>query len=463
MLPLARIDPDFAKDQLVLMLREWSMHPNGQLPAYEFALPDVNPPVHAWACWRTYKIAAPHGRRDRRFLERTFQKLLLNFTWWVNRKDVLGRQIFAGGFLGMDNIGIFDRSKPLPGGGDLEQADGTAWMAFFAVTMLAMALELAKEDDAYEDMASKFLNHFIGISDAMNNLGGTGLWDDQDGFYYDHAHFGNQNVRLRIRSLVGLMPLIAVEVLDDEAIAPLKGFVDRMNWFLANRQDLARQVSCMLGDPGKECLGARLLALPSRERLRRVLRYMLDENEFLSPYGIRSVSLYHKDHPFILRCDRNTHQVDYEPGEARTALFGGNSNWRGPVWMPINYLLVEALERYHHFYGESFKVECPTGSGRMMDLKQVAGEITRRLCGLFLPGEGGRAPWQGNMEVFAKDPFWKDLVLFHEYFHGDAGQGLGASHQTGWTALIVRLLEDLETSQPQDRHLAEPAASARAV
>ena len=463
MLPLARIDPDFAKDQLVLMLREWSMHPNGQLPAYEFALPDVNPPVHAWACWRTYKIAAPHGRRDRRFLERTFQKLLLNFTWWVNRKDVLGRQIFAGGFLGMDNIGIFDRSKPLPGGGDLEQADGTAWMAFFAVTMLAMALELAKEDDAYEDMASKFLNHFIGISDAMNNLGGTGLWDDQDGFYYDHAHFGNQNVRLRIRSLVGLMPLIAVEVLDDEAIAPLKGFVDRMNWFLANRQDLARQVSCMLGDPGKECLGARLLALPSRERLRRVLRYMLDENEFLSPYGIRSVSLYHKDHPFILRCDRNTHQVDYEPGEARTALFGGNSNWRGPVWMPINYLLVEALERYHHFYGESFKVECPTGSGRMMDLKQVAGEITRRLCGLFLPGEGGRAPWQGNMEVFAKDPFWKDLVLFHEYFHGDAGQGLGASHQTGWTALIVRLLEDLETSQPQDRHLAEPAASARTV
>ena len=446
MLPLARLDPDAAKDQLVVLLREWFMHPNGQIPAYEFALSDVNPPVHAWACWRVYKISGPRGRRDRRFLERTFQKLLLNFTWWVNRKDVMGRQIFAGGFLGMDNIGVFDRSRPLPSGGYLEQADGTAWMAFYCLTMLSMALELAKEDDAYEDAASKFFNHFVAIADAMNNLGGAGLWDEEDGFYYDHAYFQGKHVHLKIRSLVGLMPLVAVEVLDDETLAPFKGFVERMDWFLRHRTDFARQVSCLIGSAETECRGARLLAAPTRERLRRVLGYMLDENEFLSPYGLRSVSRYHREHPFVLRCDGQVHEVAYEPGESRAALFGGNSNWRGPVWMPINYLLVESLERYHHFYGDSLKVECPTGSGRMMNLKEVAAEITARLCRLFIPDAGGRAPWQGNMKMFSDDPLWNPYVLFNEYFHGDTGQGLGASHQTGWTALIVRLLEDFETS-----------------
>ena len=447
MLPLARLDPEFAKDQLVALLREWFMHPNGQLPAYEFALSDVNPPVHAWACWRVYKIAGRRGRRDRRFLERTFQKLLLNFTWWVNRKDVTGRQIFSGGFLGMDNIGVFDRSRPLPSGGYLEQADGTAWMAFYCLTMLSMALELAKEDDAYEDTASKFFNHFIAIADAMNNLGGTGLWDDPDGFYYDHAYLMGKHIHLKIRSLVGLIPLLAVEVLDEETIRPFKGFAERMNWFLEHRTDLARQISCVLGTAGKDCRGAQLLAAPTRERLRRVLAYMLDENEFLSPYGIRSVSRYHQEHPFVLRGDDQVHEVDYEPGEARTAIFGGNSNWRGPIWMPVNYLLVEALERYHHFYGDSFKVECPTGSGRLMNLKEVAAELTARLCRLFLPDASGRAPWQGNVKRFSDDPLWNPYVLFHEYFHADTGQGLGASHQTGWTALVVRLLEDFETTR----------------
>jgi hypothetical protein len=441
-LPLARLDPQFAKEQLVLMLREWYMHPNGQIPAYEFAFGDVNPPVHAWACWRVYKMTGPRAGRDRVFLSRCFQKLLINFTWWVNRKDAEGNHLFSGGFLGLDNIGVFDRSKPLPTGGHLEQADGTAWMAFYSATMLSIALELSRDNPATEDVASKFFEHFIAIADAMNNLGGRGLWDEEDGFYYDQLHVDGLSAPLKIRSLVGLLPLIAVEVLEQETIDRLPGFRKRLDWFLKNRSDLADRISYFMegGDHGS---GHRLLAIPSRDRLVRVLRYMLDENEFLSPHGIRSVSKVHEKDPYVFHLGGEAHVVPYQPGESDSGLFGGNSNWRGPIWMPINYLLVEALERYHHFYGDSLQVECPTGSGRMMNLKEVAREIGRRLAGLFLPDRSGHRPCHGDDPRFARDPHWKDLVLFYEYFHGDTGRGLGASHQTGWTALATRLL--LET------------------
>jgi hypothetical protein len=438
-IPLARLDPQFAKEQLVLMLREWYMHPNGQIPAYEFAFGDVNPPVHAWACWRVFKMTGPRARRDRVFLSRCFQKLLINFTWWVNRKDAEGNHLFSGGFLGLDNIGVFDRSKPLPTGGHLEQADGTAWMAFYSATMLSIALELSRDNPATEDTASKFFEHFIAIADAMNNLGGRGLWDEQDGFYYDQLHVDGVSVPLRVRSLVGLLPLIAVEVLEQETIDRLPGFRKRLDWFLQNRSDLADRISWFTeGDDHGS--GHRLLAIPSKDRLVRVLRYMLDENEFLSPHGIRSVSKVHEQDPYVFHVGGAAHVVRYQPGESDSGLFGGNSNWRGPIWMPINYLLVEALERYHHFYGDSLRVECPTGSGRMMNLGEVAGEIGRRLASLFLPDRSGRRPCHGDDARFANDPHWKDLVLFHEYFHGDTGRGLGASHQTGWTALATRLL-----------------------
>ncbi len=441
MIPFSRLDPQFAKEQLVLLLREWYMHPNGQLPAYEFTLDDVNPPVHAWACWRVYKMTGPRGGRDRLFLARVFQKLLINFTWWVNRKDVQGQNIFSGGFLGLDNIGVFDRSKPLPGKAILEQADGTAWMAFYCLTMLSMALELAAEDPEYEDVASKFFEHFVAIASAMNTLGGSGLWDETDGFYYDQLHMDHTNLPLRIRSAVGLLPLIAVEVLDANVIARLPGFRKRMDWFLENRSDLCRQISYMEhGDSNGHT--HRLLAIPSRDRLLRVLGYMLDENEFLSPYGIRSLSKFHQAHPYILQGNGSVGRVDYEPAESATGLFGGNSNWRGPIWFPLNYLWVEALERYHHFYGDELRIECPTGSGRLLNLKEVAGEIMARLAHIFLPGEDGRAPWQSGSR-YATDPHWRDLVLFHEYFHADTGRGLGANHQTGWTALVLRCLEDL--------------------
>jgi hypothetical protein len=438
-LPLARLDPQFAKEQLVLMLREWYMHPNGQIPAYEFAFGDVNPPVHAWACWRVYKMTGPRTGRDRVFLSRCFQKLLINFTWWVNRKDAEGNHLFSGGFLGLDNIGVFDRSKPLPTGGHLEQADGTAWMAFYSATMLSIALELSRDNAATEDVASKFFEHFIAIADAMNNLGGRGLWDEQDGFYYDQLHVDGVSVPLRVRSLVGLLPLIAVEVLEQEVIDRLPGFCKRLDWFLKNRRDLADRISYFM-EGGEHEKGHRLLAIPSRDRLVRVLRYMLDENEFLSPHGLRSVSKVHEREPYVFHVGGEAHVVRYQPGESDTGLFGGNSNWRGPIWMPINYLLVEALERYHHFYGDSLQVECPVGSGRMMNLQQVAREIGRRLASLFLPDATGRRPCHGDDPRFARDPHWKDLVLFHEYFHGDTGRGLGASHQTGWTALATRLL-----------------------
>jgi hypothetical protein len=440
MLPFARIDPGFAKEQLVLFLREWYMHPNGQVPAYEWALSDVNPPVHAWACWRVYKITGPPGKRDRVFLARVFQKLLINFTWWVNRKDVDGKHLFSGGFLGLDNIGLFDRSRPLPEGGQLEQADGTAWMAFYCATMLAMALELAREHPAYEDVASKFFEHFVAIADAMNTLGGTGLWDEHDGFYYDRLHANGRVIPTRIRSLVGLIPLCAAEVLEDEVIERLPGFRKRLNWFLENRQDLAHVISCTHADGAAGC-ARRLLAIPSRVRLERVLRYLLDEHEFLSPFGIRSLSRFHRDNPYVCWAGGQENRVSYLPGDSDSGMFGGNSNWRGPIWFPVNYLLIEALERYHHFYGDALKVEFPTGSGRAMNLAQVAAEIAARLTRLFLPDAHGCRPFHGIEPRFANDPHWRNLLLYHEYFHGDDGRGLGASHQTGWTALVARLLE----------------------
>jgi hypothetical protein len=447
MLPFAKIDPEFAKSQLILLLREWYMHPNGQIPAYEFAFSDVNPPVHAWACWRVYKMTGPRGGRDLAFLARAFHKLLINFTWWVNRKDIVGNNLFSGGFLGLDNVGVFDRSKPLPNGGLLEQADATAWMAFYCSTMLAMALELAEHSPEYEDVASKFFEHFVAIADSMNTLGGSGLWNEEDGFYYDQMRVGGQTTPLRIRSIVGIIPLFAVEVLEDSQVRRLPGFCKRMHWFLEHRADLARHISyCQRAPDGAHSNdplhGHRLLAIPSRERLERVLAYLLDENEFLSPYGVRALSRIHRERPFVLWSDGRESRVEYEPGEARSGLFGGNSNWRGPVWMPVNFLLIESLERYHHFYGDHLRVECPTGSGRLMNLKQVARDISCRLVQLFLADESGRRPCLGDLARFADDPHWDNDPLFYEYFHGETGRGCGASHQTGWTALVAKLIED---------------------
>ncbi len=439
MAPMARIDPHFAKEQLMLLLREWYMHPSGQIPAYEFAFGDVNPPVHAWACLRVYKMTAPRGQRDTVFLARAFQKLLLNFTWWVNRKDPAGKHLFSGGFLGLDNIGVFDRSRPLPVGGHLEQADGTAWMAFYCGAMLAIALELAKTDPAYEDMASKFFEHFVAITDAMNTLGGTGLWHEEDGFYYDQVNVDGRAYPVRLRSLVGLVPLLAVLAIEDETIEQLPGFRHRMEWFLRNRTDLARHITYM--QHAGEC-PRRLLAIPSRERLLRVLRYLFDESEFLSPFGIRSLSKVYEKNPYVINIRGQEFRVDYTPGESTTSLFGGNSNWRGPIWFPLNYLLIDALERYDYCYGESLKVECPTGSGRPITLKETANEIRRRLARLFLPDSAGRRPAHLGDRLLCTDRECRDLVLFHEHFHAETGRGLGATHQTGWTALIAELLRN---------------------
>lgn len=435
MIPFASIDPYFAKSQIELFLREWYMHPNGQIPAYEFAFGDVNPPVHAWAAWRIYKMT---GANDRGFLERTFQKLLLNFTWWVNRKDADGNNLFQGGFLGLDNIGVFDRSKELPVGGYLEQADGTAWMGFYALTMLSMALELAQENSAYEDLASKFFEHYIAIADSLNHLGGDGLWDEEDGIYYDKLKLGDESIPLRTRSLVGLLPLIAVEILEDKKIENLKGFTKRMDWFIEHRPELGKQVTlCQACNTD----GRRILAMPSQERLERTLRYMFDEAEFLSQHGIRSLSKVHQDHPYSFWQGNEEHRVDYVPGEGNTYLFGGNSNWRGPIWFPINYLLIEALERYSHFYGEHLKVEFPSGSGNHVTLDVAAKGLAQKLSSLFLPDEQGHRPCHGGSQRYAQDDHWKQLVLFYEYFHGDDGRGCGASHQTGWTALVLRCLD----------------------
>jgi hypothetical protein len=443
MIPMAELDPDFAKQQLSLLLREWYMHPNGQLAAYEFGFHDVNPPVHAWAAWRVYKMTAARGERDRAFLESVFQKLLLNFTWWVNRKDSDGNNLFQGGFLGLDNIGVFDRSQGLPTGGHLLQSDGTAWMAFYSLTMLSMALELAKENSVYEDLASKFFEHYVSIAEAINSFGGNGLWEEADGFYYDKLSLDGRNIPLTTRSLVGLLPLIAVEVLEEEQIQKLPGFRKRMQWFMEHREELSQNMTlCRLCGHHEH----RLLAIPSRERLERILRRMLDESEFLSPHGLRSLSRAHGEHPFVFREGSVEYRVDYVPGESNSYLFGGNSNWRGPVWFPINYLIIEALERYAHFHGPELTVEYPTGSGVMMTLDMVAAELSRRHGSLFLADADGNRPCHGGASRYANDPHWKELILFHEYFHGETGRGCGASHQTGWTTLVVRCLQMTRTN-----------------
>ena len=435
-IPLALVDSDFAKEQLVLLLREWYMHPNGQIPAYEWAFSDVNPPVFAWAAWRVYKIEKKRrGSGDRKFLKRVFHKLMLNFTWWVNRKDAEGRNVFQGGFLGLDNIGVFDRSAPLPGGGHLEQSDGTSWMAMYCLNMLSIALELAREEEEYEDVASKFWEHFVHIARAMNTMG---LWDEQDGFYYDVLHRGTEEIALRIRSMVGLIPLFAVEPIPSDLIAAFPDFARRLEWFIDNRPDLTEGVACM------RTLGAmdrRLFSVANPDKLRKILQRLLDESEFLSPHGVRALSRVHRDHPFTLRVDGVEYGVHYEPAECSGALFGGNSNWRGPVWLPVNYLLIESLQKFHYYLGDGFTVEFPTGSGRQMTLAQVAAEISRRLSSIFLRDGDGRRPAFGKAEKLQRDPHFRDHLLFHEYFNGDDGSGVGASHQTGWTGLVAKLLQ----------------------
>jgi len=435
-IPLALVDSDFAKEQLVLLLREWYMHPNGQIPAYEWAFSDVNPPVFAWAAWRVYKIEKKRrGSGDRKFLKRVFHKLMLNFTWWVNRKDAEGRNVFQGGFLGLDNIGVFDRSAPLPGGGHLEQSDGTSWMAMYCLNMLSIALELAREEEEYEDVASKFWEHFVHIARAMNTMG---LWDEQDGFYYDVLHRGSEEIALRIRSMVGLIPLFAVEPIPSDLIAAFPDFARRLEWFIDNRPDLTEGVACM------RTLGAmdrRLFSVVNPDKLRKILQRLLDESEFLSPHGVRALSRLHRDHPFTLKVDGVEYGVHYEPAECSGALFGGNSNWRGPVWFPVNYLLIESLQKFHHYLGDGFTVEFPTGSGRQMTLEQVAAEISRRLSSIFLRDGDGRRPAFGKAEKLQRDPHFRDHLLFHEYFDGDDGSGVGASHQTGWTGLVAKLLQ----------------------
>ncbi len=439
-IPLALVDPSLAKHQLVLLTREWYMRPNGQLPAYEWSFSDVNPPVHAWAAWRVYKIDKKQaGRGDRLFLERVFHKLLLNFTWWVNRKDAEGNNIFEGGFLGLDNIGVFDWSQPLQHG-RVEQSDATSWMAMYTLNMLAIAMELSIEDSSYEDIASKFWEHFLFIANAISNRGGSlGLWDEEDGFFYDVLLTEQgERIPLKTRSAVGLIPLFAVETLEPGLLQRHAGFRRRMEWFLENRPDLTANVASMRTKGNKE---RRLLSIVHRDQLRRILQVMLDEREFLSPYGIRALSRVHAEHPFVLRLDGEEHVVDYEPAEATRPIFGGNSNWRGPIWFPINYLLIESLQRFHYYHGDAFKVECPTGSGRMMTLWEVAAELSQRLSSIFLRREDGTRAVYGANAVLQNSPHWKDYILFHEYFHADNGYGLGASHQTGWTAIVAKLLQ----------------------
>jgi hypothetical protein len=443
-LPIALIDPEWAKRQLILLLREWYLHPNGQLPAYEWALGDVNPPVHAWAAWQVYKLdRSLTGRNDTGFLERVFHKLLLNFTWWVNRKDHDGNNVFQGGFLGLDNIGVFDRSKPLPTGGHIDQADGTAWMAMYCLNMLAIALELARSRPAYEDVASKFFEHFLYIADAINHLSGTSvsLWDDQDGFYYDVLHLPDGNfVPLRVRSLVGLIPLFAVETLEPDILDMLPRFRRRMEWFIRYRPHLVGNV-CPLTRPGDG--GRFLLSIVTREQLARVLQRVLDPAEFLSDYGLRSLSRRYAAHPYVFEVDGQIHTVGYEPADSKTDLFGGNSNWRGPIWFPVNYLAIESLRKYHHYYGDSLQVELPTGSHQRATLGQVAEELGRRLVRIFLRDQRNKGcrPVFGGEEIFQTDPRWRDHLLFYEYFNGDNGAGVGASHQTGWTALVASLMQ----------------------
>ena len=437
----AFIDAEFAKEQLILLLREWYMHPNGQIPAYEWAFGDVNPPVHAWAAYRVYKIEQQlTGKGDRDFLERIFQKLLLNFTWWVNRKDYEGQNVFQGGFLGLDNIGVFDRNIALPNGSHIEQSDGTSWMGMYCLNMLTIALELALENRDYSDIASKFFEHFIYIAHAMNDLtpDDIELWNEEDGFYYDILHRDNKvHIPLKVRSMVGLIPLFAITILESELIDTLPSFQRRMQWFMNNWPDINEHIEQM-DEPGHN--KHFLLAIVNHHKLPRILKVMLNEAEFLSQYGLRALSRYHLAHPYTVALDGELHTIDYEPAESTSGLFGGNSNWRGPIWFPLNYLIIESLQTFHHFYGESFKVEFPTGSGNLLNLEEVATELSRRLTNIFLRDESGRRAVHGGVEKFQHDPHWRDLILFYEYFHGDNGAGIGASHQTGWTGLVANLL-----------------------
>src|SRR5467141_666301 len=462
---LSLVDPDFAKEQLILLLREWYMHPNGQLPAYEWAFGDVNPPVHAWAAWRVYEIDREQrgGEGDWDFLERVFHKLMLNFTWWVNRKDVEGRNIFQGGFLGLDNIGIFDRNAALPSGGYINQADGTAWMAMYTLNLMRIALELALTDHVYEDIASKFFEHFLYIAEAMTNIGGDGigLWDEQDEFYYDVLHLpGGERIPLRVRSLVGLIPLFAVEVLDASVFARLPSFSTRAHWFLEHRPQLARLVSRWHDASTGE---RHLLSLLRGHRMKRLLNRMLDETAFLSEFGVRSLSKFYRENPYVLARAGHRFEVRYITGASDSGVFGGNSNWRGPIWMPVNFLIIESLQRFHSYYVDEFKVECPVGSGRLAHLGEVADELSRRLCRIFLRDENGRRPVLGQSPIEQEDIHFRDNVLFYEYFHGDTGRGLGAAHQTGWTALIALLLRSHSSADAAQTGVQEATGRAPAL
>jgi len=454
---LATIDTDFAKEQLLLLTREWYMHPNGQLPAYEWAFGDVNPPVHAWAAWRVFLMdreQRPEGDPgDVEFLERIFHKLMLNFTWWVNRKDAQGRNIFQGGFLGLDNIGVFDRSAPLPTGGFINQADGTSWMAMYALNLMRIALELALHNHVYEDIATKFFEHFLQIAEAMTAIGGNpgvdapattgaGLWDEEDQFYFDQLNLPDgQRLTLKVRSMVGLIPLFAVQALEPELLAQVPEFNRRLQWYFNYRPDLAGLVS-RWHEPGRG--ERRLFSLLRGHRMKQLLKHMLDETCFLSEHGVRALSRHHRAHPYTFRCQGTELSVQYQPGESESGLFGGNSNWRGPVWFPVNFLIIESLQKFHNYYGDDFKVECPTGTGQYLTILEVADELTRRLTRLFLRGADGRRPAFGNHPKLQNDPHFRDHILFYEYYHGDTGQGLGAAHQTGWTGLVANLLNPLQ-------------------
>ncbi len=441
-LPLSIADPDFAKSQMKLMLRGSYLHPTGQMPAYEWNFSDVNPPVHAFATLFLHRTElALRGEVDLEFLRATFNKLVLNFTWWVNRKDRFGKNVFEGGFLGLDNIGVFDRSAPLPTGGHLEQADGTAWMALFSQNMVELAVELAAHDPTYEDMVSKFVEHFYFIALGMNRPGADGMWDEEDGFYYDVLRLPDgRSTRLKVRSMVGLLPLAATTVVEKWQ----RERVPRVTAVIQERQRRMPELAATMHATGPGHFGVAergLLALVNQDRLRRILSKMLDENEFLGPHGIRALSKFHERHPYTFNVHGQEHRVDYLPAESNNGMFGGNSNWRGPVWMPVNVILIRALLNYFTYYGDSFKVECPTGSGRMMNLFEVAKDIADRLAGIFLKDTSGRRPVYGGTKTFQEDPHWRDYLLFYEYFHGDNGAGLGASHQTGWTGAVASLIQ----------------------
>ncbi|HEX6035216.1 MAG TPA: hypothetical protein VFY83_12305, partial [Anaerolineales bacterium] len=441
-IPLALLDSEFSKQQLLLLGREWYQHPNGQVPAYEWSFSDVNPPVLAWATWRVYKIdQKEHDKGDLAFLERMFHKLMLNFTWWVNRKDAEGLNVFQGGFLGLDNIGVFDRSKPLPTGGRLEQSDGTSWMGMFCLNMLTISLELAVHNSVYEDIALKFFEHFLFIAEAMNNIAGEGisLWNEEDEFFYDVLHLENgQNIPLKLRSMVGLIPLFAVTTIEPALLEKVPEFKHHLEWFLEHRPDLAKLVSRWyepkMGD-------RRLLAILRGHRMKRVLYRMLDENEFLSAFGLRALSRIYAEHPYSLHVDGSVYSVGYVPADSDSGLFGGNSNWRGPIWFPVNYLIVESLQQFHHYYSDDFLIECPTFSGNKITLNQIADEISGRMINIFLRDANGRRAVFGDNEIFQNDPHWRDYIPFYEYFHGDNGAGVGASHQTGWTGLVAKLIQ----------------------